>query len=198
MKLKLAIFLLLLMPSALMAQTMKIQGTVVDDSDGEPLPGVTVTLEGTNKATVTDFDGQYVFTADKPGTLVFSFVGMRAEKRQFTGSTTINVRMGEDNQMLSELVVVGYGVMKKSDLTGSVASISADKLKKTPAANLDQALQGRAASVTVNASSGQPGAGAQVRIRGIGTVNNSDPVYVVDGVICNDINFLRHIIFPAR
>ncbi len=190
MKLKLAFFLLLLMPSALMAQTMKIQGTVVDDSDGEPLPGVTVTLEGTNKATVTDFDGQYVFTADKPGTLVFSFVGMRAEKRQFTGSTTINVRMGEDNQMLSELVVVGYGVMKKSDLTGSVASISADKLKKTPAANLDQALQGRAAGVTVNASSGQPGAGAQVRIRGIGTVNNSDPVYVVDGVICNDINFL--------
>ena len=138
MKLKLATLLLLLLPISVAAQ-VKIQGTVVDDSDGEPLPGVTVTLEGTSKATVTDFDGQYVFTTDKPGTLVFTFVGMRAEKRTFKGSTTINVRMGEDNQMLNELVVVGYGVMKKSDLTGSVASISADKLKKTPAAKCSEA-----------------------------------------------------------
>ena len=178
------------LPLAALAQSIRLQGTVVDDSDGSPLPGVTVTLEGTGKTTATDFDGQFSINADAKGTLVFTYVGMGTERRTFSTSTTINVRMSEDNQMLSELVVVGYGTMRKSDLTGSVASIGADKLKKTPAANLDQALQGRAAGVTVNSNSGQPGAGAQVRIRGIGTVNNADPVYVVDGVICNDINFL--------
>ena len=182
--------MMLLLPLSLAAQSIKIQGTVVDDSDGTPLPGVTVNLVGTNVSTATDFDGQYEIVTNGKGTLQFSFVGMRTEQRTFSTSSTINVRMGEDTQLLTEVVVVGYGTMRKSDLTGSVASISADKLKKTPAANLDQALQGRAAGVTVNANSGQPGAGAQVRIRGIGTVNNSDPVYVVDGVICNDINFL--------
>ena len=182
--------MMLLLPLSLAAQSIKIQGTVVDDSDGTPLPGVTVNLVGTNVSTATDFDGQYEIVTNSKGTLQFSFVGMRTEQRTFSTSSTINVRMGEDTQLLTEVVVVGYGTMRKSDLTGSVASISADKLKKTPAANLDQALQGRAAGVTVNANSGQPGAGAQVRIRGIGTVNNSDPVYVVDGVICNDINFL--------
>ena len=190
MKLKLLTLLLCALPILATAQTIKIQGTVVDDSDGTPLPGVTVTLEGTSTTTATDFDGQFEITASHKGTLVFTYVGMATERRSFSSSSTINVRMGEDMQVLSELVVVGYGTMRKSDLTGSVASIGADKLKKTPAANLDQALQGRAAGVTVNANSGQPGAGAQVRIRGIGTVNNADPVYVVDGVICNDINFL--------
>ena len=179
----------MLLPLAMFAQ-IRLQGTVVDDSDGSPLPGVTVTIDGTSKTTVTDFDGQYTITADGKGTVVFTFVGMNTERRSFSSAGTINVRMTEDNKLLDELVVVGYGTMKKSDLTGSVASISADKLKKTPAANLDQALQGRAAGVTVNANSGQPGAGAEVRIRGIGTVNDASPVYVVDGVICNDINFL--------
>lgn len=190
MKFKFTLLLMMLLPLLAHAQGITIQGTVVDDSDGEPMPGVTVTIEGTNKTTATDFDGQYVIKADKAGTLVFTFVGMTPEKRSFNGSTTINVRMTDDARVLDEVVVVGYGTMRKSDLTGSVSSISADKLKKTPAANLDQALQGRAAGVTVNANSGQPGAGAQVRIRGIGTINNSDPVYVVDGVICDDINFL--------
>ncbi|MBQ7691237.1 MAG: TonB-dependent receptor [Muribaculaceae bacterium] len=190
MKLKLAMLLLCWLPLVVTAQSIRIQGTVVDDTDGTPLPGVTVTLEGSGQTTATDYDGQYEIIANGKGTLVFTFVGMTTERRTFTGSTTINVRMTEDTQVLDELVVVGYGTMRKSDLTGSVASIGADKLKKTPAANLDQALQGRAAGVTVNANSGQPGAGAQVRIRGIGTVNNADPVYVVDGVICNDINFL--------
>ena len=92
--------------------------------------------------------------------------------------------------MLEEVVAIGYGVIKKSDLTGSVASVKGEQLKKTPAAGLDQALQGVAAGVTVNSSSGQPGAAAEVRIRGIGTVNNSAPIYVVDGVIVDNINYL--------
>ncbi|MBP5687086.1 MAG: carboxypeptidase-like regulatory domain-containing protein, partial [Muribaculaceae bacterium] len=152
MKLKFATLLLCLLPLIAMSQTIKIQGTVVDDSDGTPLPGVTVSLEGTSSTTATDYDGQYEITASHKGTLVFTYVGMATERRAFSSSSTINVRMSEDMQELSELVVVGYGTMRKSDLTGSVASIGADKLKKTPAANLDQALQGRAAGVTVNAN----------------------------------------------
>ena len=99
--------------------------------------------------------------------------------------------METDAVMLDEVVAIGYGVMKKSDLTGSVSSVKADQLQKAPAANLDQALQGLAAGVTVNSSSGQPGAAAEVRIRGIGTVNNSAPIYVVDGVIVDDISFVN-------
>ena len=99
--------------------------------------------------------------------------------------------METDAVMLDEVVAIGYGVMKKSDLTGSVSSVKADELQRTPAANLDQALQGLAAGVTVNSSSGQPGAAAEVRIRGIGTVNNSAPIYVVDGVIVEDISFVN-------
>ena len=156
MKLKLIVLLLFLLPLGMKAQTIKIQGTVVDDNDGTPMPGVTVAVEGGNAVTATDADGQYEILASSRGTLVFSFVGMATEKRTFSSSTTINVRMTEDTQVLNEVVVVGYGTMRKSDLTGSVASISAEKLKKTPAANLDQALQGRAAGVTVNANSGQP------------------------------------------
>ena len=92
--------------------------------------------------------------------------------------------------MLDEVVAIGYGTMKKSDVTGAVSSIKADQLQKTPAAGIDQALQGRAAGVTVNANSGQPGAAAEVRIRGIGTTNNSAPLYVVDGVMLDNITFL--------
>ena len=117
----------MLLPLAMFAQ-IRLQGTVVDDSDGSPLPGVTVTIDGTSKTTVTDFDGQYTITADGKGTVVFTFVGMNTERRSFSSAGTINVRMTEDNKLLDELVVVGYGTMKKSDLTGSVASISADKL----------------------------------------------------------------------
>ena len=92
--------------------------------------------------------------------------------------------------MLNEVVAIGYGVMKKSDLTGSVTSVDADKLKKTPASNLANALQGQAAGVTINSNSGQPGAAPEVRIRGVGTVNGASPIYVVDGVIVDDISFL--------
>ena len=95
-----------------------------------------------------------------------------------------------DNLMLDEVVAIGYGTMRKSDLTGAVSSVKADQLQKTPAAGVDQALQGRAAGVTVNANSGQPGAAAEVRIRGIGTVNNSAPLYVVDGVMVDNITYL--------
>lgn len=176
--------------SIILAQNIKVQGVVTSAEDGLPLPGVTVLVKGTTIGTSTDIDGRYVISAPTNGTLQFSYIGTKTQEKKIK-SGTLNVVLENDAMMLDEVVAVGYGTMKKSDLTGSVSTISADQLKKTPAAGLDQALQGRAAGVTVNANTGQPGAGAEVRIRGIGTVNNSSPIYVVDGVILTDINFLN-------
>lgn len=181
---------MLLLPMYAGAQSIKIQGTVVAESDGEPLPGVTVSIDGTNIATVTDMDGHFTIDAKQKGKLKFSYIGFKTILKAFSTSGDMAIKLADDSNMLDEVVAIGYGSLKKSDLTGAVAVVKADNLKKTPAASVDQALQGRAAGVTVNANSGQPGAGATVRIRGIGTVNDSNPIYVVDGVICSDISFL--------
>lgn len=170
-----------------LAQT--VTGVVTASSDGYPLPGVAVMVKGTSRGVTTDFDGNYSIQAARGETLVFSCIGY-AEKEVAVNSESINVALDEDSIMLEEVVAIGYGVVKKSDLTGSVASVKGEQLQKTPAAGLDQALQGVTAGVTVNASSGQPGAAAEVRIRGIGTVNNASPIYVVDGVIVDNINYL--------
>lgn len=180
-----------LLPLAVFAQQVKIQGKVVSATDNEPMIGVVVSVVGTKIAAVTDFDGNYTIAPKtQKGQLRFSYVGCKAQTRPFNGPATLNIKMEDDATMLNEVVAIGYGTMKKSDLTGSVATINNEQLKKVPASGLDQALQGRAAGVTVNLNSGQPGGAAQVRIRGIGTVNGADPIYVVDGVIVDKIDFL--------
>ena len=171
------------------SQNVKVNGNIKSE-EGETLPGVTVLVKGTNVGTISDFDGNFSIDIDKGQTLVFSYIGFKTIEKVVKTETVLNILMESDTQMLDEVVAIGYGTMKKSDLTGAVASVSAQDLQKTPASGLDQALQGRAAGVTVNANSGQPGAAAEVRIRGIGTVNNSAPIYVVDGVIVDDISFL--------
>lgn len=178
---------------SLYAQGTKVQGTVTSKEDGLPLVGVTVMIKGTFTGTSTDANGSYSIALPKGGgILTFSYIGYKDQDRTVSQSTTtLDVVLESDAMMLDEVVAIGYGVMRKSDLTGAVASVSAEQLQKTPAAGLDQALQGRAAGVTVNSSTGQPGAAAEVRIRGIGTVNDSSPIYVVDGVITNDISFLN-------
>lgn len=182
----------LLVFATLHAQTMRVSGVVTSKEDNAPLPGVTVMIKGTFQGASTDAEGAYTITLPKGGTLEFSSLGYKSTERAVTPSTSrIDVQLETDAMMLEEVVAIGYGTMRKSDLTGAIASVSAAELQKTPAAGLDQALQGRAAGVTVNANSGQPGASAEVRIRGIGTVNDSSPIYVVDGVITNDINFLN-------
>ena len=183
-------FGLLLGAVAVSAQNVKVSGTVIAKEDGYPLPGVAVLVKGTHTGTQTDLDGVYEMSVPKGATLVFSYISYREEEIAVGNGGVFNVALETDALELEAVVAVGYGVMKKSDLTGSVASVKGDQLQKTPAAGLDQALQGVAAGVTVNASSGQPGAAAEVRIRGIGTVNNSAPIYVVDGVIVDNINYL--------
>ena len=181
---------LVLATHILSAQELTVTGQVISGEDNYPLPGVSVVVKGTMRGTFTDGDGNYTISLASGQTLVFSCIGYLDHQETVTRAGQYNVSMSPDSQMLEEVVAIGYGVMKKSDLTGSVASVKGEQLKKTPAAGLDQALQGVAAGVTVNSSSGQPGAAAEVRIRGIGTVNNSAPIYVVDGVIVDNINYL--------
>ncbi len=173
------------------SQTLKVTGVVTSAEDGMPLPGVPVQVKGNPSAGVaTDIDGNYTVNVESGQTLVFSYVGCKSQEHKITKSMNLDVVLEAEANVLQEVVAVGYGTMKKSDLTGSVTSVAADKLQKTPAASLANALLGQAYGVTVNSNSGQPGAAPEVRIRGVGTVNGASPIYVVDGVIVDDITFL--------
>ncbi|MBR4232984.1 MAG: TonB-dependent receptor [Bacteroidales bacterium] len=184
------LFTLLLLAAAVSAAAQQVKGTVTEaGAEAWPIPGAYVSVKGTTQGTTTDIDGNFTIAAKDGDILVFACMGY-AEKEVVVNGPVLNVIMETDSYLLDEVVAIGYGVMKKSDLTGSVASVKGEQLQRTPASGLDQALQGVAAGVTVNASSGQPGAAAEVRIRGIGTVNNSAPIYVVDGVIVDNIGFL--------
>ena len=177
---------------ALAQNEWQVSGVVTDAGDGMGLPGVNIMVQGLQRGTVTDVDGQYSIKVPEGRALRFSYIGYKEVIRQVSSNTVINVSMETDSQMLDEVVAIGYGTMRKSDLTGAVSSVKAEHLKKTPASSMDQALQGRVAGVTVNANTGQPGQNAIVRIRGIGSaIGGSDPIYVVDGVIVENIAFLN-------
>lgn len=192
MKVFLSLASLLLFMQVSFAQTVTVSGVVTSADDGLPLPGVSVVIQGTTQGTSTDLDGNYSIDVRDGQTLLFTSIGFKDQLFPISANSprTIDVAMETDAVMLEEVVAIGYGVMKKSDLTGSVSSVKSEELQRTPAAGLDQALQGLAAGVTVTSNSGQPGAASQVRIRGIGTVNDSSPIYVVDGVIVSDISYV--------
>lgn len=174
-----------------LARDYNLTGTVISGEDGEPLIGATVRVKGEPaRATVSDIDGNYIISVNKGETLQFSYVGFITQDVKVTGDGPLNVTLAVDNVTFDDLVVIGYGSVKKSDLTGSVSSVDGDKLNKTPAASLSNALQGQVAGVSVNSLSGRPGKGAEVRIRGVGSINGAAPIYVVDGVISDDIDFL--------
>lgn len=162
------------------AQQMKVSGTVTD-SAGEPIIGATVISQGTSNGTATDFNGEYTITAYAMGTLQFSYVGYQTESIPVQGRTTIDVVMKENTELLDELVVVGYGTMKKSDLTGAVGSVGARDIKDVPVNNVGQALQGKLAGVNIVGGE-KPGDNVTIKVRGLGSINNSDPLVVIDGV----------------
>ena len=167
------------------AQDVAIKGKVIDES-GLPVPGVSILIKGTTKATSTDMDGNYQFKADTNGTLVFSFVGYGTVQEAIKGRATINVTLRSESQSLQEVVVVGYGTQKKSVNTGAISSVKAKDLEKIPNGRVEQALQGRVSGVIVSAQSGQPGAASTVRVRGLTTFDTyggNNPLWVVDGVI---------------
>ena len=169
------------------AQEVKVTGTVTDKETGETLPGVTVLVEGASNGTITDIDG--VFTLNVPSEnakLIFSFVGFTTQEIELNGRSVINVTMDIDIQSLEEVVVTGYGTQKKSVVTGAISSIKASDLESMPINRVEQALQGRTSGLTIAANSGQPGSSATVRVRGITSLNNNDPLWVVDGVVVDN------------
>ena len=168
--------------SAVASAQQTVSGTVTDDT-GEGLPGVNVVVKGTTVGVMTDFDGKYTLNVpNSQATLVFSFVGYTPQEVNVAGKSVINVTLKEDVQVLDEVVVVGYGVQKKSDVTGSISSVKTDDLQNRTVASADQALQGKTSGVLVLLGSGRPGAEATVRVRGFSSNASSDPLYVVDGV----------------
>src|SRR5690554_4465584 len=163
---------------------------VVKDSKGVSLPGVTIILQGTTVGTITDSNGFYMIEVPGPtGTLEFSFIGYITNQVSFNGSGTVNVILQEDIQGLEEVVVMGYGTQRKTDVTGSVSAISTREFAEQPITRVDQVLQGRAAGVQVTQAGGAPGGDVRVRIRGANSVlGNNDPLYVVDGFVGADFN----------
>ncbi|MEL6391701.1 MAG: TonB-dependent receptor [Bacteroidota bacterium] len=161
-------------------------------NNGEPLIGLSVQATGTSTGTVTDIDGSYQISLPAGAdSLTFSYVGFVSQTIFVGNRTTVDVFMQEATETLSQVVVVGYGVQQKDDLTGAVSVVESKDLTDIPTQNLGQALQGKVAGLQIIPASGAPGAGAIFRIRGIGTLNNADPLFVVDGMIVNDINFIN-------
>ncbi|GAA5225299.1 TonB-dependent receptor [Membranihabitans marinus] len=181
------IFILTVMTSstlfAIDVMAVNINGTILNQS-GEPLIGVNVLVKGSDKGTVTDFDGKYQLQdVDEQAVLVFSYIGYVSQEIAVNGRTTINVELMEDVQALDEIVVIGYGSQKRSDLTGAVGSVNVDQLRQRPTPSLNQGLAGKISGVQVNTNSGRPGGRTNVRIRGFSSINSSNnPLYVVDGV----------------
>lgn len=159
---------------------IRIQGKVTDQS-GAPIPGATISVEGQAIGTVSDLEGSYSLVVPEGSTLVFSFIGYEAQKVVVGDQSVINVTLVEDVSSLDEVVVVGYGVQSKRNVTSSVGSVSSEEIKNYPVQQMGQALQGKVAGIQIIQNSGSPGASLAVRIRGTGTVNNSEPLYVIDG-----------------
>lgn len=185
------ILFLLFLSAIVHGQNWPVEGKVTDMETGEALPFVTITEKGTTNGTVSNENGTYsIKVNDQNATLVYSYVGYLTEEVQVDGKHEIDMEMVPDLQKLDEVVVIGYGTTKKSDLTGAITSVSGDDLKNVPATGIDQALQGKAAGVEVISNSGAPGSPMTVRIRGMGTINSGkEPLYVVDGFIMGDQSF---------
>jgi TonB-linked SusC/RagA family outer membrane protein len=181
-------FILLSITSAL-AQSTALSGKVVDEK-GEGLPGVTILVKGTTNGTTTDAGGSFSLNVPNEGsTIIASFVGYLSQEVPINGRTTLNITLASDTKALDEIIVVGYGTQKKSDVTGAVSSVKAETLEERPSANLTQALAGRVTGANVSVNSGRPGGAANIRIRGNTSVSvTNNPLYVVDGVILNVTN----------
>ena len=184
---RIALVALLLLPaiSSLRAnpsQSKTITGVVTSATDGEPLIGVSVQVRETATGGITDMDGKYSVSAQQGQTLVFSYIGYQSQEIKVGTSSVINVVLKEDTEMLDEVVVVGYGVQKKKLVTGATVQVKGDEIAKMNTTNPLQAMQGQTPGVSIASTSGQPGADMKVSIRGLGTVGNSAPLYLIDGV----------------
>ena len=184
-----ALFLLCLFPLGALAQSL-IKGTVKDVS-GDPIIGASVKVQGSKSGVITDFDGNFSVPAENNATLIISYIGYTTETVKVSGRNNLSITLKEDAQTLNDVVVIGYGVQKKSDLTGSVASVKAEDLKNRSTTDAAAALQGKAAGVQILNSTGKPGAGASIRVRGYSSnSSNIGPLLIVDGLQVSSIQYL--------
>lgn len=178
----LALMMLLFSVNQMSAQGKTISGIVTSSQDNLPLPGVNIVIKGTKSVTTTGFDGEYSIKASESDVLVFTFIGFQAQEITVGNQSKVNVSLGEDTNKLNEVVVVGYGTQKKGDLTGSISVVDMDAAKKAVTYDPAKMLQGQVAGVTVQ-SSGEPGGFVNVKIRGINSFTNNNPLFVIDGMI---------------
>jgi TonB-linked SusC/RagA family outer membrane protein len=182
-------FFCLLLINVAFAQNVNVSGNV-KDAGGTAMPFVTITIKGTNKGVQTEMNGNYTISAPTNGTLVFSYLGYLSQEIAINNQSKIDVTLNSDTQNLEQVVVVGYGTQKRKDVTGSVSSIKGEEIAKMPAVNPMASLQGKVPGLTV-ANSGGAGSQPVVRLRGIASTNNANPLYVVDGMIQENIDFLN-------
>jgi TonB-linked SusC/RagA family outer membrane protein len=169
--------------ASVMAQEIDVSGKVISKSDGLPIPGVSVQIQGTKNGVATDQNGQFRIKVPKAGSvLVFSQIGMATQTTVVNNNQPLNIVMTDSENDLEQVVVVGYGTQKKSVVTGAISQVKASDLENMPVTRIEQSLQGRTSGLTITTSSGQPGDGATLRIRGTTSINNSEALYIVDGV----------------
>ena len=171
-------------------QAKTVTGTVTDVS-GEPIIGANIRIKGTTTGTITDIDGNFSIEAEPQSVIEVSYIGYLTQETVINNQKSIRFLLKEDTKTLDEVVVVGYGVQKKADLTGSVANINTEKLNTQSNANIGQALQGKIAGVDIVSQGGAPGSGTRIMVRGIGTLNNASPLYIVDGMYMNSIDHIN-------
>lgn len=185
----LALLFVCLVPLSSLAQTIQLTGTVTD-TKGETLIGASVLEKGTTNGCITDIDGNFTLTVAPNATMVISYVGYVAQEVPLKGQKVLNVTLKDDTEMLDEVVVVGYGTMKKSDMTGAISSVKSEDLMKRATTSATEALQGKIAGVSVLKSGGNAGASISVKIRGIKTMGDNEPLYIIDGYP-GDINTIN-------
>lgn len=167
-------------------ELVEINGSVVDE-DGQPSPGATVLVEGTNTGTVTDIDGKFTVDAEEGSVLLISFIGYESQRITIGNQSSYSITLAEDQSSLDEVVVVGYGTQRKRDITGSVSSLGEDEFNPGVVTSVDQLIVGRAAGVQITQASAEPGGGVSIRIRGANSINaNNEPLYVIDGLPIDD------------
>lgn len=171
-------------------QAKTVTGTVTDVS-GEPIIGANIRIKGTTTGTITDIDGNFSIEAEPQSVIEVSYIGYLTQETVINNQKSIRFLLKEDTKTLDEVVVIGYGVQKKADLTGSVANINTEKLNTQSNANIGQALQGKIAGVDIVSQGGAPGSGTRIMVRGIGTLNNASPLYIVDGIYMNSIDHIN-------
>ena len=172
-------------------QTITVTGNVMDPKENEPLIGASVTQKGTSNGVVTDVEGNFTINVPSDAVLMVTYVGYTAQEIKVNGRTNINIEMLSNAELLDDFVVIGYGVQRKSDVTGSISSVSGKELNNVPVSSALQALQGKASGVNIIQNSGAPGGATTIKIRGTGTINDADPLYVVDGFIVDDITHIN-------